>query len=357
MFHRSPPRGPAGYLYWVRVLSKAGDHLRVVAPAEVVMHEGVPKIHVGFFPIQERIRVAHVRRGEVIETLRVAPVSFAMSDQEALTPGHLRIDYEPEGCELVQVVGDSPLNVVQHPVYRKLIPCHCILPSAYPTLEKGTAVSIFRHTGLVDLFDAAYKYKHITSGGGPPSAGPPVSPLCEIRGRGPPRTLEEHQMKVYLDHSVVSAIAKNDMPAEAGALATLQEFAAKGKVHLLSSKVTEREIAPYEGDRKEDLEREYKLLAEAAFHEDHKVLGFHSHGDQWTWISTPLVEDESISRRLRQIGLDKMDAHHLMVAIRNECKVFLTCDARTILNRRAEIEAEFPIQRRTPLEFVGELDE
>ena len=59
---------------------------------------------------------------------------------------------------------------------------------------------------------------------------------------------------------------------------------------------------------------------------------------------------------LRQIGLDRTDAHHLMLAIRAECDIFLTCDKKTILNQRCEIESKFPsIKPKTPLELVAQI--
>jgi predicted nucleic acid-binding protein len=51
--------------------------------------------------------------------------------------------------------------------------------------------------------------------------------------------------------------------------------------------------------------------------------------------------------RLRDIGLDEKDAHHVMLAIESQCDWFVTCDEATILNRnagavKAAIETEFP---------------
>ena len=41
-----------------------------------------------------------------------------------------------------------------------------------------------------------------------------------------------------------------------------------------------------------------------------------------------------------------------MLAIHNRCAVFVTCDQRTILRYRAEVEAELPIQLMKPSEFI-----
>ena len=67
--------------------------------------------------------------------------------------------------------------------------------------------------------------------------------------------------------------------------------------------------------------------------------------------SAPLVSDHPISKKLWKTGLDRKDAHHLMLVIVSACDVFLTCD-HGILNRASEIEAEFTIRVMKPSEFV-----
>jgi hypothetical protein len=66
----------------------------------------------------------------------------------------------------------------------------------------------------------------------------------------------------------------------------------------------------------------------------------------------PLVADDPVARQLRDLGLERNDAHHIMLALRSACAVFLTCDERTILNRRVAVEATFPIKLRPPSELV-----
>jgi hypothetical protein len=97
----------------------------------------------------------------------------------------------------------------------------------------------------------------------------------------------------------------------------------------------------------------YRLLRKVSFIEDHTVLGFQS--DPWAGGSFPLVEDDRIASALRQMGLDRTDAHHLMLAIRAGCEVFLTCDEKTILNHRASIEASFPTKVMKPSKLVQQL--
>ena len=169
-------------------------------------------------------------------------------------------------------------------------------------------------------------------------------------------------MKVYLDTNIVSALAKDDMPAERGALDRLLEFSDVGKLKLVTSEITRREIQkldsiPNIDKDKRHLNVVYRLLEKVEFVEDHRLLGIHSYGDRYTWINSPLIEDDPISSALRQIGLDKTDAHHLMLAIRAGCEVFLTCDVRTILKYRREIESQFStIKLRKPSELITELE-
>ncbi len=71
-------------------------------------------------------------------------------------------------------------------------------------------------------------------------------------------------------------------------------------------------------------------------------------------IVSPRIEDDPVAKRLREVGLDRRDAHHVMLAIRSKCVVFVTCDEETLLKYRTEVEAEFPIRLRLPSELVGE---
>ena len=66
----------------------------------------------------------------------------------------------------------------------------------------------------------------------------------------------------------------------------------------------------------------------------------------------PLIEDNAVAQRLREIGLDRLDAHHVMLAIKRECDAFFTCDEATILKYRTLVEAEFPVRLMLPSEFI-----
>ncbi len=160
-------------------------------------------------------------------------------------------------------------------------------------------------------------------------------------------------MKAYLDTSVVSAIGKDDMPAESAALMQLLEASDAGKLKLMTSEVTRREIELLEGQHRRNVEVVYRLLKKVRFIEAQELVGFRSQWRPQGGFAWPLIDDEPVWAKLLQMGLDRTDAHHLMVAIRAGCEVFLTCD-EDFLRRRAEIEREFHIRVKKPSELARE---
>jgi hypothetical protein len=88
------------------------------------------------------------------------------------------------------------------------------------------------------------------------------------------------------------------------------------------------------------------------FVDDQVLDGFNTFESAGSMFVSPRHEAEPIAKRLREIGLDRTDAHHVMLAIQNECAVFATCDRKTILRYRVEMEAECPICLMRPSEFV-----
>jgi hypothetical protein len=54
-------------------------------------------------------------------------------------------------------------------------------------------------------------------------------------------------VKAYLDNNIVSAIAKDDLPAESEALDRLLKAMDEGKVQLVTSELTLQEIEKYQG--------------------------------------------------------------------------------------------------------------
>jgi predicted nucleic acid-binding protein len=163
-------------------------------------------------------------------------------------------------------------------------------------------------------------------------------------------------MKAYLDNDIVSAIAKSDFPpAEMTILRKLLTLSDAHRLELVTSSVTGQEIARYKGPQKSGLEQVYASLAKVSLIDDHNVLGFQSSWNRFGGESYPLVEDDATSSALRNMRLDRTDAHHLMVAIRAECPHFITYDKK-ILNRSSEIQNAFSIKVMRPSELLAELN-
>ena len=155
---------------------------------------------------------------------------------------------------------------------------------------------------------------------------------------------------VYLDHTLLSGPAKRDLgPVELAALRRIRKWYKAGRLDLRISKVHKRELDRYRDTKMSAaIEQLFSDFSQVAFVEDHELLGFHS---QWTrqgGITHPLIEDDPTSSALRRIGLTRDDAHHLMLAIRGKCDVFLTTDWRTILRHRESVEKQFPAIRLMP---------
>jgi hypothetical protein len=165
-------------------------------------------------------------------------------------------------------------------------------------------------------------------------------------------------LKVYADQVVVSALWRWDQgPEENAAIRVLKEWHDSGRITLVVSAVHGRERPLPEQYREAQNRIRAKLghveFADDHWHEAQNYLGVPA---RQGWIANPMMEDDSIARRLREIGLDRLDAHHIMPAIRRECDVFATCDQDTILKYRAQVEAEFPIRLRLPSELVREIE-
>ena len=164
------------------------------------------------------------------------------------------------------------------------------------------------------------------------------------------------KLKIYLDNNIVSGISKGDLRrSEMDALDQLLTSDERGEVDLFTSEVTHKEINQYEDDEiRADIEAIYFRLRRVEFLDDHRVLGFHIQSDQLGGsVSNPLVEDDLMARALREIGLHRMGAHHLMLAIKARCDVFLTCDEKTIIRFRHEIQEQFDISVLMPTEVIS----
>lgn len=160
-------------------------------------------------------------------------------------------------------------------------------------------------------------------------------------------------MHIYLDTDVISGIAKADFePKENQALRNILDRFEKGEFALVTSKVAKEEIDKCKHDQRKDITKVFEQLEKVQFVEDHLVKAFHNDNHARGGASSPLVEDDPISSKLRDIAIDRTDAHHLMIAIRSRCAFFLTHDG-TILKKGKEITAEFGIMVAKPSDFLN----
>ena len=158
-------------------------------------------------------------------------------------------------------------------------------------------------------------------------------------------------MKAYLDNNVVISIVKDDTPAESNSLDRLLVAYENGKVDLVTSEVTHNEIKTYQGPR-QPYERTFRLLKKVSMVRWDELLGMNSFGDRYTWITSPMIQNNPMYDKLLALGLETVDAQHLFVAAKSACEVFLTCDKR-ILARRDAIKTLCGVTVQKPSDFVA----
>jgi len=163
--------------------------------------------------------------------------------------------------------------------------------------------------------------------------------------------------RVYLDNNVLSAMGKDDMPAqEASPISIISAIFDAGEVILYTSEVTMEVLNKWQGDKKPKVLWHYQRLPKVPYIERQELQGFQTYTDRRTFLAWPMIEDHPDWSTLRAMGLETHDAHHLMVAIVNGCNVFLTCDKGDFCPSRARIEQEYPqIQIMWPSEALYRL--
>jgi predicted nucleic acid-binding protein len=149
-------------------------------------------------------------------------------------------------------------------------------------------------------------------------------------------------MKVYLDNNIVSAIAKDDEPAESDPIDRLLTAWRKGKVDLVTSELTLAEIKRYQDTRmRAAIERIFRLLEKVEIVRWDELVGMHSYGDARTWLAIPLINNYPEYGALLKLGLEVIDAQHVYVSGKQACDAFLTFD-KGVLRRAAGIKNIFP---------------
>ena len=161
-------------------------------------------------------------------------------------------------------------------------------------------------------------------------------------------------MLVYIDNDVYSTIARQRETPEKPAIDIVMEWSNQGKFELVMSDVHGRETARVPPQHRGPFDEAAARFAKVRFIDDQVLQGFNVQDyGRAGFFSSPIHDEHPISAALRQIGLDRDDAHHLTVAIANKCAVFLTCDGPIIHHRRA-VEAKFAIFVLKPSESVAQ---
>jgi len=133
-------------------------------------------------------------------------------------------------------------------------------------------------------------------------------------------------MKAYLDNDVVSAIAKDDTATESAALDRLLAAKDEGKLDLVTSGITLKEIKRYKGSNRKPVERTFRLLNKVPVVEWEELVRIESYGDSRTWINAPVIQNQVLYDSLLKLGLEPTDVQHLFAAANQGCEIFLTCD-------------------------------
>ena len=158
-------------------------------------------------------------------------------------------------------------------------------------------------------------------------------------------------MKAYLDNNIVSAIAKDDTPAETDALNRLLAAYDDGKVHLVTSEVTHTEIKKYDVSMRPRVEWVFRLFKKVPIVRWDELAGINAQIDEHTVINAPIIQNDPIYDGLLALGLDTVDAQHVFVAAKNACADFLTCD-KGILTRGATIAKLCGVTVQKPSDLV-----
>jgi hypothetical protein len=159
-------------------------------------------------------------------------------------------------------------------------------------------------------------------------------------------------VKAYLDNNVVSSIVKNDTPDQSDALNRLLAAHAGGKVSLVTSEVTHREIQDYQGDRA-PFEQTFQRLNNVPIVRWDELQGINVQIGQHTMINAPIIQNDPLYDNLLALGLETVDAQHVFVAAKNACAVFLTSD-KGILTRAAKIATLCGVTVQKPSDFAAE---
>ena len=164
-------------------------------------------------------------------------------------------------------------------------------------------------------------------------------------------------MKAYLDNNIVCSIVRDDNPSQSAALSVLLEGHEQGKVSLVTSEITLEEIRRCPPEYRPPLERTFRLLAKVPVAAPQSLLYItHTYGQYGTSTNSPVFKNDQLFESLLALGLEEVDAKHILSAAKEACGFFLTCDnsrGTSILRSSQEIEKLCGVHVQRPSEFVA----
>jgi hypothetical protein len=165
----------------------------------------------------------------------------------------------------------------------------------------------------------------------------------------------EEQLKIYCDTNTLPGNADVDKE-QSEALEQLQSI--QGLKWFTSH------IVGHEATRTKDENKRSRLLDQHTEREliprDEKVVGYNAQSDGYSFVGffqLSDVQDEALRSELVTRGLAQRDAEHITQAACNDCDVFLTRDAKSIITPHREwLETRLPALRvRLPSELLAAL--
>jgi predicted nucleic acid-binding protein len=176
-----------------------------------------------------------------------------------------------------------------------------------------------------------------------------------VRPRG--ASDQRHQLVdlVYLDNSVISAQGKREVTTELPAVEELFARHRGGTIRIVTSEVTQRELSNYISTHRASIERIYVDLQKVPLVETRIPVCLNSYWDKHGGWNSPMIGNDAIWDAICKAGLDTADAHHVMVAVRGRCDVFVTLDKATVLRHENALKSVVPIRVRLPSTYLAEL--
>jgi hypothetical protein len=150
---------------------------------------------------------------------------------------------------------------------------------------------------------------------------------------------------VYFDNNLVGALVKGEFPAEMPALGVLMGAHAAGQIVIFTSTETKGEI--------EKLPEKYQGAHLGVYEQLRRLPAA-----PVRWIDETAPMNRSTDpdyQKAREILRDETDRRHVVHAVKHGVEYFATVDHRTILNRKAPLEASFAMTFGTPTEIVRAL--